>query len=106
MRFINFDSIENYYQRLVFQTILAELSESALAKQPGALEDVACLALNQLPPRYIRHAVDTAFFLSIIEQQEMIQTVKEAVQRAARFVADHPRQPLTGELPKGELPGA
>jgi hypothetical protein len=104
-RYIDFDSVENYYFRLVVQHVLSEYGSDRLADVPGALEDVACLALNQLPPRYIRHTIDTAFFLSVDEQQEMIRAVKLAVERAAKFVAEHPRLPLTGELPHGELPG-
>ena len=104
MRYVNFDSLENYYQRLVYQAIISEYANTELAQVPGSLEDVACLALNQLPPRYVRHAVDTAFYISIEEQQEMIKAVREAATRAAHYVMEHPRQPLTGELPRGELP--
>lgn len=104
-RKIDFDSLENYYVRLVVQHITSAYGASQMADIPGALEDVACLALNQLPPRYVRHSIDTAFYLSVEEQQEMIRAVKLAVERAVRFVQDHPRMPLTGELPHGELPG-
>jgi competence protein ComFB len=104
-RLIDFTSMENYYVRLVVQHVTAEHGNSPLAEQPGALEDVACLALNQLPPRYVRHSIDTAFYLSVEEQQDMIRAVKLAVDRAVRFVEDHPRLPLTGELPHGELIG-
>jgi hypothetical protein len=103
-RYIDFDSVENYYFRLVTQHVISEYGATALADVPGALEDVACLALNQLPPRYIRHTIDTVFYLSVEEQQEMIRAVKLAVERAAKFVGEHPRLPLTGELPHGELP--
>lgn len=104
MRAADFDSVENYYYRLVVQHIAASLSSSPLADVPGALEDVACLALNQLPPRYMRHSIDTAFYLSVEEQQGMVRAVQLAVERAARYVQAHPRLPLTGELPHGELP--
>ncbi len=104
-RLIDFDSLENYYFRLVVQHIVSEYGHTEMAEIPGALEDVACLALNQLPPRYVRHSIDTAFYLSVEEQQEMIRAVKLSVERAKRFVDEHPRLPLTGELPHGELPG-
>lgn len=103
-RYIDFDSVENYYFRLVAQHVISEYGSAELADIPGALEDMACLALNQLPPRYVRHTIDTAFYLSIEEQQEMIRAVKLAVERAAKFVAEHPRLPLIDELPHGELP--
>jgi competence protein ComFB len=104
MRYVQFNTIENYYQRLVVHTIISEFADGQLADIPGALEDVACLALNQLPARYVRHAVDTAFYLSVEEQQEMIQAARDAVARAVRYVSEHPRQPMTGEIPKGQLP--
>ena len=104
MHFINFDSVQNYYERLVFQQIVNELGDSELATTPGALEDIACLALNQLPPRYVRYAVDTSFYLNVDEQQEMGRAVELAVQRATKFVMEHPRMPLSKELPRGELP--
>jgi competence protein ComFB len=67
---------------------------------PGALEDVACLALNQLPARYVRHSIDTAFYLSVDEQQEMIRAVELAVDRAAEYVQSHPRMPLAEQMPE------
>jgi hypothetical protein len=104
VRYLDFDSVENYYFRLVVQQITSAFGESPLADVPGALEDVACLALNQLPPRYVRHSIDTAFYLSVEEQQEMIRAVKLAVERAVKFVSENPRLPLTDALPHGELP--
>ena len=99
MRFINFDSIRNYYESYVFEKISRKYGNSELADQPGALEDIACLALNQLPPRYVRHSIDTAFYLSVEEQQEMIRAVELAVERAASYVRQHPRLPLVEEMP-------
>jgi hypothetical protein len=105
VRYIDYNTLENYYVRLVVQHITAEYGDSPMADVPGALEDVACLALNQLPPRYVRHSIDTAFYLSVEEQQDMIRAVKLSVERAMRYVQEHPRLPLTDELPHGELPG-
>src|SRR5689334_22766449 len=99
MRQIDFDSCRNYYERLVFQQVLADFGESELAAVPGALEDIACLALNQLPARYVRYAIDTAFYLSVDEQQAMLGAVVESVARAAQYVQTNPRGPLSGELP-------
>ncbi|AFU98068.1 peptidase, metallopeptidase [Simiduia agarivorans SA1 = DSM 21679] len=52
------------------------------------LADVACVALNHLPPRYIRHDVDMSFFLSPQEQEEMQKKVRKAVKDALRYVAE------------------
>jgi len=103
MHEINFESIFNYYQRMVYDHILAEYGESELAIRPGALEDVACLALNQLPPRYVRHGLDTTFYISKEERQEMLNAVEAAVERAAEYVFKNPREIESGEVPRGEL---
>jgi competence protein ComFB len=99
MQFINFESIRNYYEGYVFEQISRKYGESDLINQQGALEDIACLALNQLPARYVRHSIDTAFYLSVEEQQEMIRAVELAVDRAADYVKLHPRLPLAERLP-------
>ena len=100
MRFVNFESIKNYYESYVFEQITRKYGETDLGNQPGALEDIACLALNQLPARYVRHSVDTAFYLSVEEKQEMIRAVELAVDRAADYVLQHPRLPLAERLPE------
>jgi hypothetical protein len=50
--------------------------------------DIACVALNHLPPRYVRHTVDMAFYLSPRERQEMEEKVAEAVRTAIAFVRE------------------
>jgi len=101
---VDFESVHNYYERLVAQFIISEYGGSELAQIPGALEDMACLALNQLPARYVRQSIDTAFYLEVAEQRQMIAAVEDAVHRAATFVRSNPREPLTESLPIGELP--
>ncbi len=46
---------------------------------PDALCDVACVALNRLPPRYIRHEVDFSFYLTERERREIDTAINEAV---------------------------
>jgi hypothetical protein len=78
------DSIHNYYEHMV----LEEIQRSLAGSQRGAdfSADIACVALNHLPPRYIRHAVDMAFYLSPKERQEMEEKVAAAVRQAQQFV--------------------
>ena len=47
---------------------------------------MACVALNRLPTRYIRHQVDLAFYLTEKERQENEKQVNEAVSYAFEFV--------------------
>ena len=103
MAFVDFDSVKNYYYNLVIQHVLKTYGEAEISAADGALEDIACLALNQLPPRYGRNSVDTAFYLSVEEQQEMVRAVELAVERAAEYVSDNPRLPLGTELPSGNI---
>ena len=50
------------------------------------LLDVYCVALNRLPPRYFRHAVDLAFYMTEKERAEIERAVDEAVRSAFQFV--------------------
>lgn len=99
MRYFDPESVTNFYESYVFEQIQRKYSDSELALLPGAMEDIACLALNQLPPRYVRHSIDTMFYLTVEERQEMIHAVELAVDRAAEYVRQHPRLPLGEPLP-------
>jgi hypothetical protein len=44
------------------------------------------VALNRLPPRYIRHAVDYSFYLTERERAENETAINEAVAFAFEFV--------------------
>lgn len=50
------------------------------------LADIACVALNRLPPRYIRHDVDFAFYLTDDERRANAEAVERAVAQAFDFV--------------------
>ena len=54
------------------------------------LSDIACVALNHLPPRYVRHTVDMSFYTSPQEKQEMDKKVDLAILNATEFVRQHP----------------
>lgn len=88
---MNFEAIHNYYEALVVEHLM-----NTVAKEPGVdqgfLEDVACLALNQLPSRYVRHDVDMAFFLTMREREKMQTRISEAVLSAVRRVHESRRQ--------------
>lgn len=80
-------SIHNFYERAVFNEVLDQAQ--AFPHLKGAddvLADVACVALNRLPPRYIRHDVDLAFFQTERERTDSERAVKEAVEFAMSFV--------------------
>lgn len=83
------DTIDNLYERLVAEEI--EDSREA-GDSEDFLQDVMCVALNRLPPRYYRHSVDMMFYLADQEQQEMHDKVRAAVSEARTFVESHQRE--------------
>lgn len=82
--------IHNVYETLVMQEV-----QRLWTQQPESTgefwADVACLALNQLPARYIRYDVDHSSHLSATEQRELAARVEEAIQQA-RTVAGKRRR--------------
>lgn len=79
-----YGSVHNYYESKVFEEIY---NKSDHAKQDSNfLADVACVALNRLPPKYVRHDVDLTFFLSPDEMEQMRLKVSTAVQEALDYV--------------------
>jgi len=78
------DSVHNYYEHIVFDQILR--SSDRAAKDSEFLADVACIALNRLPSRYVRHDVDMTFFMTPIELEEMVNNVVSAVNDAIHYV--------------------
>ncbi|MBW8190917.1 late competence development ComFB family protein [Neiella marina] len=79
-----FDNLYNYNERLIADYIskLPLLED----KDPEYLADLCCLALNQLPARYIRHEVDMAFYLPASERLTMEMKVREAVDKSIVFL--------------------
>ncbi|MGS2718672.1 late competence development ComFB family protein [Eionea flava] len=90
-------NIHNYYERLVTESI-TKTDDRAL-EDTDFLADVSCVALNHLPPRYIRHDVDMSFFMSPVEREETEEKVQTAVDYALIFVRqrEEERQEFTPE---------
>ena len=81
---VGLDTIHNYYERLVVEKLMALY---AAGDMPGEMiADVACVALNRLPPRYVRHDVDLAFYLSPHEYEEIESKVQNALNAGIAFV--------------------
>ena len=75
-------NIENYYERLVLDYIQERLEDTEEGRDAGLVEDLVCLALNTLPPRYVRHAVDLVSHLGYEDREIMHREVAEAVETA------------------------
>ncbi len=81
-----FGSVHNYYERLVYEQ-LWRASDRAQTDS-NFFADALCVALNHLPPRYVRHDVDMTFYLSSIEQDEILDKVANAVNLAISYVEE------------------
>lgn len=84
---IDFTSIRNHHEHAVCDAVAhAATRYPGLSSDGELLADVACVALNRLPPRYIRHAVDFSFYQSDKERQDTERQMNEAIEFAFGFV--------------------
>lgn len=97
---MHFDSIHNYYETLVVRELIERYAADINTMNEDYLQDVACLALNMLPARYVRHDVDMAFFLTSSERAKISATVSEAltnaIEQATKYKSNEER-PTTWE---------
>lgn len=95
-RAMEYESIHNYYEKPVIEYVHAKLGAQ---QAPDRLADIACVALNHLPPRYIRYDVDMTFYLSPHEANEMATKIATAVEKAITLVeqreAEHSKKTLS-----------
>jgi len=82
----DFASIYNHHERAVYEAVRTAASRFQHIADAEILADIACVALNRLPPRYIRHEVDFAFYLTDRERMENERAISEAVAFAFEFV--------------------
>lgn len=80
------DAVHNYYENLVIDFLYTHREILPEDADDEYIADVACVALNHLPPRYIRFEVDMAFYLSPDELHEMNKKIESAVTDAVSFV--------------------
>ncbi len=81
----DFHTLKNYYEHLVIDAVILAAPTYPLLTEDQH-PDVACVALNRLPPRYIRHQVDLAFHMTEKERQDNEQQITDAVKYAFEFV--------------------
>lgn len=82
--------ITNYYERLVTDHLWKLIENSEQPITQTFLEDVACLALNQLPVCYVRSNVDKSSDLSEADNQRMNEAVAAAIKTAIIRVRQRP----------------
>ncbi len=86
-----FETVHNYYEKMVVNELQKVIQTQRLEVDTSQLEDIACVALNKLPPRYIKHDVDALFYLTADQQVAMYSSVEIAVKEAVDFVLQHPK---------------
>ena len=84
--------VKNVYEKLVFDHI----KKVAVELSPAAQTDAACLALNRLPAKYVRNAVDWLFFIDARELEQINRAVDMSVTNAVARVLDNPPLLETG----------
>ena len=84
---INFEQVHNYFERIIFEDV-ARLSGSYPDYSADMLADVACVALNRLPARYVRHDVDMMFYLTEQERHAIEESLNEVLAFAFKFVGE------------------
>lgn len=86
------DNIFNHYEKLVFDELMRVQASGESDFEESMLEDVVCVALNNLPARYVRHSVDIAFYLTAREREKIDTMVRQAVKEAIVLVASNPHK--------------
>ena len=81
------DNIQNYYETLVVESLAVQVE--GLNMDEDVLIDVICIAMNHLPPRYIRHEVDMVYYTSPIEMQEIRDKADAAVKNALAHIKEN-----------------
>jgi len=82
-----FDEVHNFYERIVRERVLSIIGKKSV--DHDYLEDIACVTLNHLPPRYIRFDVDMMFYLSPVEKAEIEEKVDKAIALAIDIIKDN-----------------
>lgn len=82
---MSIEQIHNYYERLVLDEVVRRARELPYATE-DMVADMACVALNQLPARYVRHDVDLVFYLTEAERHQSDTALLAALDYAEKLV--------------------
>jgi len=86
---MSFDNINNYFETLVVAVLQEKIAKNEVDNDEDFLGDIACVALNQLPSRYVRHNVDMVFYMTAEERLQNKAVVEDAVIMAIDYVRKH-----------------
>jgi hypothetical protein len=80
-----FANIKNYQEQLVFERIEA-LAANYSSISPDQMEDIACIALNTLRPRYVRRLADLHRFMTDDQRRTYTIAADTAARAAFEYV--------------------
>ena len=84
---MDFSSVHNTHEKSVFAAVLAASARfPGVSEDPELMADVACVALNRVPPHYIRHSADLAFFTTEKDRQMIARSIDDSVDFAFGYV--------------------
>ena len=84
---MDFTSVHNTHEKNIFAAVVAAAPRyPGVSDDPELLADVACVALNRIPPHYIRHSADLAFFTTEKERLAIRRNIDESVDFAFGYV--------------------
>lgn len=92
MKTVSLELICNFNEALVRDYLAQKYGDDKeLADLENGYEDVACIALNQLPPNYVKHRVDKVFYTSEHDRLELEKFLRVAVDNAVVQVKKTPK---------------
>ncbi|WP_341501845.1 late competence development ComFB family protein [Gallaecimonas sp. GXIMD4217] len=75
--------IHNYMETLLTQV----LDDYPLRVPQDEQADLCCLVLNRHPPRYVRHDVDTAFFMTEDDVLALKAQLRQSIAEVEEYLA-------------------
>lgn len=70
--------IRTHYEQMVAEEILRQFEKLGRDNDGGVMANIACVALNRLPPGYIRDEVDMVFYMSLDELVSMKNNILQS----------------------------
>lgn len=98
---MNFSSVYNLHESAVFEAVAATAARYPdLGDDASLLAEVACVALNRVPARYIGHSADPGFCAT--EQQRM--ATRSAIAESVEFAFGYVQAQLAMAARQGRRP--
>ncbi|HRK39442.1 MAG TPA: late competence development ComFB family protein [Burkholderiaceae bacterium] len=88
---MSIEQIHNYYERLVVDEVFNRVRDNPDVTA-DMVADMACVALNRLPARYVRHDVDLVFYLTEAERHQSEAAMANAISDAIDLVLTRSQQ--------------